>query len=494
VITEARSNRQAVLALLVLAGVLAYTTFQWGGVVRTGRYQYLLVLGLLAMLLSRRRSRDEWLPLPDRVLRWTAALLPAYVLLQVIPLPVALLRVLSPARAEAIDALVPVGAKVSFASLSVFPAGTFQYFLLVCGYLVIFLLACTLTWRFLDRRWLAIWPVLGIAAFEAGLGLWQYFGGTEERTRWGTYANHNHYAGFLEMALPFAVMYPVAMLRRAHSRWHSSVAPALAASGVWALAVLIFAGIILSFSRMGFIATLFSLLVMGILVLGTTQLSWVKGSRRRRWVGVGMVAALVLAGFVFLPPERLIQRFAEFVSTDGLTSEGRTDLWVEAIPLIRAYPLFGCGLGGYETAFSRFKISGVLVTDDFVHNDYLQLLAELGLLGFVIGAALAFSVVRMALRSAVNSSDPEVRYFAVACVGALSTIALHSLADFNLYIPANAILLAWIAGMGVAIELRATKMNVRERLEVLNATTGEAVEIGSCSQTVLLRQQNDLMH
>ena len=196
-----------------------------------------------------------------------------------------------------------------------------------------------------------------------------------------------------------------------------------------------------------------------------------------------MVAALVLAGFVFLPPERLIQRFARFVSTDGLTSDGRTDLWAETIPLIRAYPVFGCGLGGYETAFSRFKISGVLVTDDFVHNDYLQLLAELGLVGFVIGAALAFSVVRMALRRAVKSSDPEARYFAVACVGALSAIALHSLADFNLYIPANAMLLAWIAGMAVAVELRAAKLNVRERFEVPNVATEEAVEVGSRYQT-----------
>ena len=478
-ITEARLKRRAVLVLLVLAGVLAYTTFEWGGVVRTGRYQYLLVLGLLAMLLSLGRSQDEWSPFPGRVLRWTTVLLPAYVLLQVVPLPVAVLRVLSPARAEAMDALRPVGVTVSFASLSVFPAGTFQYFLLVCGYLVIFLLIRELTWRFGDRCWLVIWPILGIAALEAGLGVWQDFGGTGELVQWGTYASHNHYAGFLEMALPFAVTYPATVLRRTHFRWHSSVAPALAASGVWALAVLMFSGIIFSFSRMGFIATLSSLLLMGTLVLGTTQLSWLTGSRRRRWVGVAMIVALVLAGFVFLPPERLIQRFAEFVSTDGLTSEGRTNLWAETIPLIRAYPVFGCGLGGYETAFSRFKISGVLVTDDFVHNDYLQLLAELGLVGFAIGAALAFSVVRMALHSAVKSSDPDARYFAVACVGALTAIALHSLADFNLYIPANAMLLAWIAGITMTVELRVTSMNGREQLERLNAAIGEPVEIGS---------------
>jgi len=473
VITQEGLNRRAFPVLLALAGVLAYTTFQWGGVVRTGRYEYLLTVGLVAIIVSRGRSHDEWLPHTSRVVRWTATLLPAYVLLQVVPLPVAVLRVLSPARSEAIDALRLVGAKVSYASLSVFPAGTFQYFLLVCGYIAIFVLVCTLTWRFRDRRWLVIWPILGIAGLEAGLGLWQYFREGGEQVRWGTYANHDHYAGFLEMALPLAVMYPMAVLHRTHSKWHSSVAPAFVASAVWALAVLIFAGIVLSFSRMGFIATLFSLFVMGTLVLGTVQLRWLTGSRRRWSVAVGMVAALVLAGFVFLPPERLIRRFAELVSTDTLTTPGRADLWAETIPLIKAYPVFGCGLDGYETAFSRFKISGVLVTDDFAHNDYLQLLAELGLVGFMIGAALAFSVVRTALRSVVKSAGSEERYWAVACIGALAAIGMHSLADFNLYLPANAILLAWVAGMTAAVDLRETSMNVWEQLGPATFTMGE---------------------
>ena len=243
-----------------------------------------------------------------------------------------------------------------------------------------------------------------------------------------------------------------ALLRRARSRGHSlapdtrHLEPALAACGVWALAGLMFAGIVFSFSRMGFVATLFSLFVMGTLAFGTRQLSWVASSRKRQGGAVGLVAALVLAGFVFLPPDKLILRFAQLVSTD-VTGGGRAQLWAETIPLIRAYPVFGCGLGGYETAFSRFKVSGVLVTDDFAHNDYLQLLAELGLVGFTIGATLAFSVVRMAVRRAVRSADPGARYFAVACAGALAAILLHSLADFNLYIPANAMLLAWIAGM-----------------------------------------------
>jgi O-antigen ligase len=465
-------------ALAALGGVLAYVAFQWGGVVRTGRYEYLLLLGLLAMILSRGRVRDEWAPLPGGVVRWTLVLLPAYVLMQVVPLPVSLVRVLSPARAAAVAALAMIGDKVNFASLSVSPAATFQSFLLVCGYLIIFLLVRELTWRFDDSCWLAIWPIVAIGALEAGLGLWQYFGGTGDQVRWGTYANHNHYAGFLEMALPFAVVYPVALLRRARSRGHSPVAPALRACGVWALAGLMFVGIVHSFSRMGFIAALSSLFVMGTLAFGTRQLSWVASSRKRQIVTVGLVAALVLGGFVFLPPDKLILRFAQLVSTDGLTEEGRTGLWSETIPLIKAYPFFGCGLGGYETAFMRFKVSGPLLTDDFAHNDYLQLLAELGMVGFAIGATLAFSVVRTTVRRAVRSADPGARYFAVAGAGALAAILLHSLADFNLYIPANAMLLAWIAGMTAGLRFRASRMSDWERPGHAKVITVETAEIG----------------
>jgi O-antigen ligase len=426
--------------------VLAYAVFAWGGVLQTDQYHYLLVLGLLAVVLSLARPRDQWAPLPGRVVRWSLALLPAYILMQVVPLPVALVSVISPVRTASIPPAALIGRPANFLTLSVSPIATFQSFLLVCGYVIVFLLVRELTWRFADRRWLTIWPIVAIGALEAGLGLSQNFGRGVDQLRWGTYVNHNHYAGFLEMALPFAVAYPVALWRRTRSRGHSAVAPALAACGVWALAGLMFAAIVFSFSRMGFIATLASLFVMGALALGSRQLSWAARSRKRQTATVGLVAALVLAGFVFLPPDKLIARFVQLVSTDP-TGEGRSQLWAETIPLIRAYPVFGCGLGGYETAFMRFKVSSPLVTDDFAHNDYLQLLAELGLAGFAIGAALAFSVVRTTMRKAVGSRDPGARHFAVACAGALAAILVHSLADFNLYIPANAMLLAWIAGM-----------------------------------------------
>jgi hypothetical protein len=118
--------------------------------------------------------------------------------MQVVPLPVSLLRVLPPARAEAVAAVDRIGARVDFASLSVSPAATFQSFVLVCGYLIVFLLVRELTWRFADNCWLAIWPIVAIGALEAGLGLCQNFGSGVDQVRWRTYANHNHYAGYPE--------------------------------------------------------------------------------------------------------------------------------------------------------------------------------------------------------------------------------------------------------------------------------------------------------
>lgn len=473
-----RSAWPAGVVLFGLAGVLAFTTFQWGGVVRAGRYEYLLVVGLLASWAGVSGSSKKKGLYLSRAVRWTVALLPAYLLFQVIPLPVSMLSVLSPARAAGVAALGPIGAGIRLAPLSAFPAGTFQYFLLVCAYIVIFLLARQLTLDFRKRLWLLVWPVIGIAALEAILGLWQYFGGNGEQDRWGTYANHNHFAGFLEMSFPFAVMYAMVLLHRPHSRFRSSIRPVLMACGVWTLAGIIFTGIVYSFSRMGFISTLFSLLVMGVIAFGTGQLNSVTASRTRQFISIGAVTSLILASFTFIPPDKLIQRFANFVSADGLTDDGRSGLWIETLPLIKAYPVFGCGLGGYETAFSRFKKSGVLVTDDFVHNDYIQLLAELGLLGFAIGVVLAFSVTRIALQRAVKSTEPEARYFAVACLGSLSAIALHSLADFNLYIPANAMLLAWIAGAAVSVEPRQPEVNSQGRLEIRDLHITEPVEIG----------------
>src|SRR5437773_828797 len=163
---------------------------------------------------------------------------------------------------------------------------------------------------------------------------------------------------------------------------------------------------------------------------------------------------LVILGFALFSPGQLIQRFASLSSSENISAEGRLSLWRETRNLIEAYPLFGCGLGGYEAALHKYKVSHALFRTDYAHNDYLQLLAELGVFGFTLTMALAIALLVKALRTHTNSKNIDKRYLALACVGSFVAIGLHSLADFNLYIPANAMLLAWIGGIAAGIHSR----------------------------------------
>ena len=118
--------------------------------------------------------------------------------------------------------------------------------------------------------------------------------------------------------------------------------------------------------------------------------------------------------------------------------------------MIEDYPVFGCGLGGYESAFEKFKTSAFDLAQDYAHNDYLQYLAELGAAGFAIAGAFLILIGKRALRASRLERDPPIRWIGLACAASLAAILIHSAADFNLYVPANAILLAWICGLAAA--------------------------------------------
>src|ERR1022692_5063836 len=129
---------------------------------------------------------------------------------------------------------------------------------------------------------------------------------------------------------------------------------------------------------MGFVAPLFSAAVMGMV-------AW-RGNGLRSAGLVGLLAAGLAVCFVVLPSDELISRFAK--ANDDMTAEGRTELWKESLGLGRGYPVFGCGLGGYESAFLRYKVLARMGSYDRAHHDYLQFLTEVGAEGFLIGLAL----------------------------------------------------------------------------------------------------------
>ena len=400
---------------------------------RDDRNIFFFIAGVLGLAFSvyatrhKAQNRSE----PDGALGWLAVLLPCYAAFQLLPLPLFALRILSPARAKLAEALTPVGLGVSFAPLSVTPSLSLVHFLLFASYGVVFLLVRKIARWSGDAPWLPVLPILGIAAWQGAWGVQQFLEGGAQPFAHGTYPVKNHFAGLLEMSLPFAIAFGAAALVKGYANPPLSLTAALKAGGGFSIGAIVIVGILTSLSRMGLVASIGSVFVMGALAL----------AGKMRWPLLLAWGAATTLAFAFMAPVQLVLRFSE------ISSEGRIDVWKDTLHLIAAYPIFGTGLGGYQSAFERFKTSGFAAAQDYAHNDYLQFFAELGLTGFLIGGIFLFLILVTSVRASLQYSNPDARWIAVACSGALVAILIHSVADFNLYVPANAMLLAWICGV-----------------------------------------------
>jgi len=411
----------------------------------------LLAIGALTLFYWLRTSENELAPALPGWIWLPLGLSIGVMVLQLVPLPAALIEIVSPVRAELQDSLAVAGSP-GWPSVSVAPSKTTFHLLRFLGCVATLLLVRNLTWRLRRKSWIVAIPLVFVASLEGLLAVIQTAAGPSRLGVSGTYVNHNHLAGMLELSLPLSLALVAVLLSRMRSDGPASgLLTAKAAAALIGVA-LIFAGLVCSYSRTGFVAALISVVVMA-------SLAFIRRGTGRAKIAVALAAILLLATvFFFLLPDGFLVRYAGVASTDGLLSEGRVSLWSETLDLVRAYPVLGCGFGAYQSAFYKFKRLWPHVTDDYAHNDYVQLLAELGPLGLAAGLWLVGGIVARAIAAGRASLDPPV-LLALACVGSLVAIGIHSVTDFNLYIPANSMQFAWVLGMASALPLFSTARN-----------------------------------
>jgi len=381
-------------------------------------------------------------------------LLPSYVAFQLLPLPLAWLRLISPARAALESATFPIGLGNSHAPLSASPALTIAHLLRLLCFICVFFLIRELTRRFAEWPAIMALPILVIGSGEAALGLAQYFGGAAKAT--GTYVNSNHYSCFLQMVLPFPLVLAATAIRRRHRHETGSLKRTLLACALIGCAALIFLGALYSLSRMGLAAIAVSLLVLVFLV-PTARVGMRKTAVRAVYISAGGAAlAFILLVFVSAPGA-LLERIANRGGQEPLTVDARVQIWRETLPMAADYRIFGSGLGTYGSVFQKYRASAPEYLVDFAHNDYLQLLAELGVIGFAIVGAAALTILVQIVRAVRRGPTTSHRLIAAACAAALVALMLDSSVDFDFYIPANAMLAAWIAGLGTAVGISPTE-------------------------------------
>jgi O-antigen ligase len=403
------------------------------------------LIGLLAITWAFSSARSSTSPRWEQRFPLVLLCLPLYAALQAVPLPLPVVQALSPVRAELHESVSFLAEQaLPWTPLSVDPAATREFALRLAAYTVVYWIARGLSTRLARFQLAVATPVLVVAVIQSTIAVGQqFFGGPAS----GSYVNRNHLAGLLEMSLPFAVVAAFTMGR--HALRHHTITFAASAAVAGATAVLILAGILATRSRAGLLAALVSLMVLSLASLGHLTRS------RRSWLLVPLLPALAAASLLYLPSQNLVRRYGALFGGESLLREGRVLLWRETLDLIAAYPLVGCGFGGYEPAFLRYKNSAPMVSDTHAHNDYLELIAEVGVIGFALCAVLGAPAVAKALRASRRHGFRQ-NPLALACAGSLAAILLHSFFDFNLRIPANGMLFFWVLGIFGSVSMRDT--------------------------------------
>lgn len=430
------------IPLTSLGLIFAWAVFRWGAVLPETWNCCACALALLAILYPLLTPKDESPPPLSSALKWATFLLPGYVAFQLMPIPLSFLGILSPAKARLIYALGPVIPGIRAEPIAVNPTITFQHLIRITSYVLVFLLARQLVFRFPGRAWICTVPLVAVATVEALVGMVQYanLDASAGLIR-GTYVDRNHFACMLELAFPFAVVGAILLVRQSGTEEY------LRFISAGCIAALILFGIVCSFSRMGVLSALCSLAIIGVFEIRSTR------PRRARWFAITCMVLVLFEGAALFVPTRLAERFDEF-STPGTAAIDRRAIWTQTLRVAADYPWFGCGLGGYQFTYLKYKTEMPQWTTPFAHNDYLQGLAELGIVGSVLAILLLLPILHATVCGLQSAETEHIRALALACAASIAAILMHSFVDFNLYIPANAMEVAWVCGIAVALPLR----------------------------------------
>jgi O-antigen ligase len=258
-------------------------------------------------------------------------------------------------------------------------------------------------------------------------------------TPFGSYVNHNHFAGFVEMAAVAALGAAVAAARR-----DGGPSPRSLVLGGTALGLA--ATHLASRSRGGLLALAAGLVALGALMLAAPSRH--PRSARSRAAVVAMGLLLVLAfGLASVPASTRGHLATALRGATDASGEYRVDVARDTLRLAAQRPLLGWGLGAYADAFTSVKRGHGDVRTTHAESDVLEFLAEAGLGGLAVLGVLGFVIGRGLRARVMEGRDPWRKGLAIAAAGGAAALLAHSWLDFNLRLPANALVFASLLGL-----------------------------------------------
>jgi len=261
----------------------------------------------------------------------------------------------------------------------------------------------------------------------------------------GLLISGNHLAGYLESVALIALSLSVWSRCRLGTKLLTAY-----------IAGFCYLGVILSGSRGGYLSTIVSLVFFGLLSV------WVIGIYRRRnftgfFVGIFAVGLLLLSGTGYLMTHNkfVYERLQRIVQA---SKDARIYNWQATLDQAKLDPVWGTGAGTHLYYGRLFRRPPLQNDPIHAHGDYLELLAEYGIVGLLL--ALTFLLTHLVngirgireitvrrLCNALDSARSDSLALTLGATVAVVALAAHSLVDFNMHIPGNALFFAFLFGM-----------------------------------------------
>ena len=250
----------------------------------------------------------------------------------------------------------------------------------------------------------------------------------------GSFVNRHDFAAFMEMtiAVPLGLMFAGAIPRDKRLLYITAI-------GLMGIALL------LSGSRGGLISLLAEIF---FLVFLTTK----NEARGSFAVKIGLAILLVVTiifGAILIGGESSLTRFAETAASSDF-STSRRHIWSVTLDVIKNNLPFGAGFGAFGAAYTTYDSFNGLARVEQAHNDYLQVLADAGIVGLIIGAFFIFRLFRSGWENGKTAPDTFRRGVAFGALAGCFAVLVHSLFDFVLHITAVALLFVTLISLVIA--------------------------------------------
>ncbi len=384
-----------------------------------------------------------------------------FILVQLIPLPPFIVQLLSPNAFKIHEATKQLSQIDSWMTISLNHKATLSEFFRYTTYALFYALTVQLLRKkeMLQATGIIITIFGGLLAFSSILQFYL----TEDVVLWfrrspynsiavGPYANHNHYAGLMEMIFP--IVLALFLFYRPRIGKSSLVRGIIEIFSneranihilIGTSALLIVVSIFVSLSRGAMISSCLSLIFFTIFLFRRK----ISKGNTILMIGVIILTSLIIGWFGW---DQIFQRFASLKNAQGIIYESRLDFWKDTKDIVTDYKITGSGMGTFRHIYPSYQ-SFTIGNDrslNHAHNDYLELLSEGGTIGFILAGCFLVSVLYKTYAVFKKRRDAFSIYLYIGCITALVSILLHSFVDFNMHIGANGLWFFLIAGIAVS--------------------------------------------